>query len=55
MKTAHEGMGVSDADFDAVATHLVETLRAAGVPDLLVGEIVARVGPLRSDIVSQRR
>jgi len=33
MKTAHEGMGITDAEFDAIATHLDDALAAFDVAD----------------------
>jgi hemoglobin len=51
MAAAHAGLNISDKDFDAVVGHLVETLRGLGVPEDIVGEIGAKVAPLRADIV----
>jgi len=52
MKEAHEGMGITEFHFDQVAGHLVDALKNAGVSDELVGEVVARVAPLKSVIVN---
>lgn len=51
MTAAHNGLGINDGDFDAVATTLVETLRAHGADANDIAEVVARVGGLRSDVV----
>jgi len=53
MKDAHRGRGIGQEDFDLVATHLIEALRGAGVPDGTIDEIIAVVAPLAGDIVSR--
>lgn len=52
MRLTHSGMGITSAHFDAVAAHLVGALRWAGVPELLVEEVVVTVLPLANDIVN---
>ena len=52
MKTAHAGLGITSADFDAVAGHLVDTLTGLGVPADTIGQIGAAIAPLRADIVT---
>ena len=52
MKTAHAGLGITSADFDAVAGHLVDTLTGLGVPADAIGQIGAAIAPLRADIVT---
>jgi hemoglobin len=49
---AHAGLGITDADFDSVAGHLVATLTDAGVDADTVGAVAAAVLPLRSSIVT---
>lgn len=51
MRAAHAGRGITGAHFDRVATHLVETLAALGVPAELIGQILGGVAPLRDEIV----
>jgi hemoglobin len=53
MKEAHRGRGIGQEHFDLVATHLVDALRAAGVPDATVDQIIAAVAPLADDIVTR--
>jgi hemoglobin len=53
VRTAHAGLRIADADFDAVATHLVATLHAAGVADALIERVVGLVAPLRGEIVDR--
>jgi hemoglobin len=52
MATAHVGLEITDADFDAVVGHLADTLAGLGVPDETIGQIAAALAPLRADIVS---
>lgn len=52
MAAAHAGLAIADADFDAVVAHLVDTLAGLGVPPELIGEIGAKLLPLREQIVT---
>jgi hemoglobin len=52
MAAAHAGLGIADADFDAVVAHLAATLASLGVPPPTIGEIAAALAPLRADIVT---
>ena len=52
MAAAHAGMGITDADFDAVVAHLAGTLAGLGVPEETIGRIGGALAPLRGDIVS---
>jgi hemoglobin len=51
MKTTHAGMGVSDADFNALVEDLVAALDTFNVPEKEKGELLAILGPLKPDIV----
>jgi hemoglobin len=51
MTTAHAGLGITSRDFDRVAGHLAGALRTLGVPAEQVEVILARVAPLRADVV----
>ena len=53
MSQAHQGRGITQADFDKVAYHLTSSLVAAGVPGDLVAQIIGAVAPLANDIVSR--
>jgi hemoglobin len=53
MKTAHAGMGLTNADFDALVEDLVKALDAAGVPQKEKDELLAILGPMRTDIVTR--
>jgi hemoglobin len=54
MASAHAGLGIADADFDAVVGHLAGTLTGLGVPEETIGQIAGVLAPLRSDIVTAR-
>lgn len=53
MKAAHKGMGLTNADFDALVEDLVRALDAAGVPQKEKDDLPAMLGPMRSDIVTK--
>lgn len=54
MKTAHAGMGVTNADFDALVADLVTTLNKFKVPEKEKGELLSALGPMRKDIVTKQ-
>ncbi len=51
MKAAHKGMGLTDADFDALVEDLAKALDSAGVPPKEKDELLAILGPMRADMV----
>ena len=51
MATAHAGLGITARDFDRVASHLAGALRTLGVQTEQVQAILARIAPLRDEIV----
>jgi hemoglobin len=51
MKETHDGMQVTAGEFDALVGDLVATLNSFNVPAAEQGELLAILGPLRSDIV----
>lgn len=53
MKTAHAGMGITGAQFDALVGHLVATLDKFKVPEQEKGELLSVLGPMRGDIVEE--
>ncbi|MFN3713488.1 MAG: methyl-accepting chemotaxis protein [Alcanivoracaceae bacterium] len=55
MKEAHARLKLADRHFDAVAGHLVATLKHLGIDESLIDEVVAAVGPLRGDIVNVQK
>ena len=53
MKTAHAGMGVTDADFNVLVEDLVTTLDKFKVPEKEKSELLAVLGPMKKDIVTR--
>lgn len=53
MKTAHAGMGVQETHFGALVNDLVKTLDKFKVPEKEKNELLAVLGPMKSDIVSR--
>lgn len=54
MKAAHQGMGLTDGDFDALVEDLVKALDSAGVPQTEKDELLGILGPMRADIVTKK-
>lgn len=54
MKTAHAQLAIEQKHFDAVAGHLVATLKYLGVAAPLIDRIVAAVAPLAEQIVNTK-
>jgi hemoglobin len=53
MKTSHAGLGITEADWDAAAKHLVESLDRYKVPKAEKDELLAFVGSVKKDIVEK--
>src|ERR1700728_978515 len=53
MKTAHAGMGVSGADFDALVEDLVASLDKFKVKDADKQALLGVLGPMKKDIVEK--
>src|SRR6202162_2179978 len=53
MKTAHAGMGITDAQFNALVEDLVKTLDKFKVPEKEKGELLGILGPMKPSIVGQ--
>jgi hemoglobin len=51
MKSTHAGMKITDAEFDALAGHLIATLKKYDVPKAEIDELVGIVASTRKDIV----
>lgn len=54
MKSAHQGMNLTDADFDAFIENLVKALDGAGVAQRNKDELLSVLAPMRADIVTKR-
>jgi hemoglobin len=53
MKSAHAGMNISDAEFGALVEDLVKTLDKFKVPDKEKNDLLAILGPMKTDIVGR--
>jgi hemoglobin len=53
MKTTHQGMNITDADFNALVGDLVKSLDKFKVPEKEQGELLAILGPMKPQIVGQ--
>jgi hemoglobin len=53
MKTSHMGLGITEAEWDAAAKHLVASLDKFKVPEKEKGEVLAFVTTLKKDIVEK--
>jgi hemoglobin len=51
MRTAHAKLGINTAEFNALAEDLYIALRKAGVPYRLQNKLMARLAPMKRDIV----
>lgn len=54
MKSAHAGMKITHAQFDALVGHLVGTLDKFKVPAAEKGELLGLLGPMRGSIVEEQ-
>ncbi len=53
MRTVHKGLGITEADWDAAAKHLVESLDKYKVPEAEKNELLAFVVTQKKDIVEK--
>ena len=53
MKTAHAGLGITEAEWDRAVQHLVDTLDKFMVPEREKNELLAAVSTLKDDIVEE--
>jgi hemoglobin len=54
MKTAHQGMGISEADWNTAAGHLSATLDKFKVPEKEKNEVLGAISSFKNDIVEQK-
>ena len=54
MKTSHAGLGITNAEWEAAAKHLVASLDKFKVPEKEKGEILSFVTSLKKDIVEKQ-
>ena len=55
MKSSHQGMGISEADWNAAVGHLVATLDKFKVPEREKKEVLGALSGLKNDIVEQKQ
>ena|SRR5438874_2089300 len=55
MKTAHEGLGISESDWDIMARHAAASLEGLGVRPREMDEALTAVAGLKSHIVEERQ
>jgi hemoglobin len=53
MKTAHAGMGITEADFNALVEDLAGALDKFKVGEKEKGELLGALGPMKTDIVEK--
>jgi len=54
MKTSHEGLGISDSDWDIFVQHSVASLEDLGVAEKEKAEFLSAAAALKGDIVEAR-
>lgn len=54
MKTAHQGMGITEADWSAAVTHLTATLDKFKVPEKEKNEVLGAISSFKKDIVEAK-
>ncbi len=54
MRQVHQGRGIAMHHFNLVAGHLTDNLTGAGVPEPIVGQIIATIAPLADEIATAR-
>ena len=55
MKTAHQGMGISEDDWNAAVKDLVATLEHFKVPEKEKSDLLSALSTLKPDIVEQKK
>ena len=55
MKTAHQGMGITETDWNAAVGHLVATLEKFKVPEKEKNEVLGAVSSFKKDIVESSK
>jgi len=53
LDVTHNGLGITDKEFDIVVNHLAATLKDFKIPQREFEEVMAKVGNLRSYVVEQ--
>ena len=53
MRAAHVGLGLTEADFNALVENLVDAMTERGVPIAAQNELLAILAPMRGDVIRQ--
>lgn len=53
MKAAHAGLGLTEADFNALVENLVDAMTEQGVPIAAQNDLLAILAPMRGDVIRQ--
>ena len=53
MKAAHGGLGLTEADFNALVENLVDAMTERGVPIDAQNDLLAILAPMRGDVIRQ--
>jgi hemoglobin len=53
MRKAHEGLDITEEQFNAVAGHLIDSLATFDVPANLIDEVISHVATLKGEVVGQ--
>ncbi|ADI00413.1 group I truncated hemoglobin [Salisediminibacterium selenitireducens] len=53
MEKAHEGMNIQEHEFEAIATHLEQTLQELGADQKAIDEAVGKVVALKDSVIHQ--
>jgi hemoglobin len=51
MKEVHTGLDINEAEFNRVVEHLIEAMDARGIPTTAQNRLLARLAPMRKDII----
>lgn len=51
MREVHTGLDISEAQFNAVVEHLIDAMQAQGIPQTAQNRLIARLAPMRKDII----
>ena len=54
LKTAHQGLGITEADWNATVGHLTATLDKFKVPEKEKNEVLGAISSFKNDIVEQK-
>jgi hemoglobin len=53
MKNAHQGLGITEEQFMAVAGHLIDALVSFNVPAEVTDQVIAKIATLKDEIVEE--